>query len=127
VFDLRRVIDNRLAAVLQPDLTLCGGFDVGRTVGALCAAGHLRISPHCWGTGVGLAAGLQFVASLPDYPAAAHVPYPTLLEYDVGNNALRDEIFVEPLRYADGCLEVPKGPGLGVTLDAAALRRFAVA
>ena len=126
VFDFRRVIDNRLVAVLQPDLTLCGGFDAGRTVGVLCAAEHLRLSPHCWGTGVGLAAALQFVASLPAYPHAANVPYPTLLEYDVGDNALRDEIFVEPLRYADGHLEVPKGPGLGVTLDQAALRRFAV-
>jgi D-galactarolactone cycloisomerase len=126
LFDLRRVIDNRLAAVVQPDLTLCGGFDVGRTVGVLCAAEHLRISPHCWGTGVGLAAALQFVASLPGYPHGANVPFPTLLEYDVGQNALRDEIFVEPLHYADGCLKVPKGPGLGVTLDAAALRRFTV-
>jgi D-galactarolactone cycloisomerase len=125
VFDFRRVIDNRLASVLQPDLTLCGGFDVARTVRALCAAEHLRLSPHCWGTGVGLAAALQFVASLPTYPHAANVPYPALLEYDVGNNALRDEIFVEPLHYADGHLEVPKGPGLGVTLDQAALRRFA--
>ena len=59
-------------------------------------------------------------------PYAANVPFPTLLEYDVGHNALCDEIFVEPLHYTDGCLEVPKGPGLGVTLDAAALRRFAV-
>lgn len=125
LFDFRRAIDNRLVSVLQPDLTLCGGFDVARTVGALCAAEHLRLSPHCWGTGVGLAAALQFVASLPAYPHAANVPYPTLLEYDVGNNALRDEIFIEPLRYADGHLEVPKRPGLGVTLDQAALRHFA--
>ena len=125
VFDFRRAIDNRLASVLQPDLTLCGGFDVARTVGALCGAEHLRLSPHCWGTGVGLAAALQFMAALPAYPHVANVPYPALLEYDVGNNALRDDIFVEPLRYADGCLEVPSGPGLGVTLDQSALKRFA--
>jgi D-galactarolactone cycloisomerase len=124
VFDFRRAIDNRLVAVLQPDLTLCGGFDVARTVGALCGAEHLRLSPHCWGTGVGLAAALQFMAALPAYPHAANVPYPALLEYDVGNNALRDEIFVEPLRYAEGSLEVPTGLGLGVTLNQAALKRF---
>jgi D-galactarolactone cycloisomerase len=124
VFDFRRLIDARLAAIVQPDLTLCGGFDVARTVGVLCAAEHLRISPHVWGTGIGLAAAVQFVASLPNYPHGAHVPYPPLVEYDVGRNPLQNDIFVEPLRYADGHLDVPKGPGLGVTLDEAAVRRF---
>jgi D-galactarolactone cycloisomerase len=127
VFDFRRLIDARLAAVVQPDLTLCGGFDVARTIGVLCAAEHLRISPHVWGTGIGLAAAVQFVASLSDYPHGAHVPFPPLVEYDVGRNALQNDIFVEPLRYADGHLDVPQGPGLGVTLDEAAVRRFSQA
>jgi D-galactarolactone cycloisomerase len=127
VFDFRRLIDARLAAVVQPDLTLCGGFDVARTIGILCAAEHLRLSPHVWGTGIGLAAAVQFVASLPNYPHGAHVPYPPLVEYDVGHNALQNDIFVEPLRYADGHLDVPTGAGLGVTLDEAAVRRFSPA
>lgn len=127
VFDFRRLIDARLAAVVQPDLTLCGGFDVECTIGILCAAEHLRISPHVWGTGIGLAAAVQFVAALPSYPHAAHVPFPPLVEYDVGRNPLQNELFVEPLRYSDGHLDVPKGPGLGVTLDEAAVRRFSQA
>ena len=127
VFDFRRLIDARLAAVVQPDLTLCGGFDVARMVAMLCAAEHVRLSPHVWGTGVGLAAAVQFVAALADYPHGAHVPYPPLVEYDVGSNALQSEIFVEPLRYSGGSLDVPSGPGLGVTLDPAALRRFSPA
>jgi D-galactarolactone cycloisomerase len=124
LFDFRRLIDGRLASIVQPDLTLCGGFDVARSIGILCAAEHLRISPHVWGTGIGLAAAVQFVASLPNYPHGAHVPFPPLVEYDVGRNALQNDIFVEPLRYADGYLDVPTGPGLGVTLDEAAVRRF---
>jgi D-galactarolactone cycloisomerase len=124
VFDFRRLIDGRLAAVVQPDLTLCGGFEVARTIGVLCAAEHLRISPHVWGAGIGLAAALHFLAALPSYPHADHVPFPPLLEYDVGPNRLQSEIFVEPIRFADGWLDVPTGPGLGVTLDQAALRRF---
>lgn len=124
VFDFRRLIDARLASVVQPDLTLCGGFDVARTVGVLCAAEHLRISPHVWGTGIGLAAAVHFVASLPNYPHNSHVPFPPLVEYDVGRNGLQNGIFVEPIRYADGHLNVPKGPGLGVTLDEVAVRNF---
>ncbi|HEX4173309.1 MAG TPA: mandelate racemase/muconate lactonizing enzyme family protein [Acetobacteraceae bacterium] len=124
VFDFRRLIDARLVSVVQPDLTLCGGFDVARTIGVLCAAEHLRISPHVWGTGIGLAAAVHFVASLPNYPHGAHVPFPPLVEYDVGHNALQNDIFIEPLRYVDGLVEVPIGPGLGVSLNDAAVRRF---
>lgn len=124
LFDFRRLIDGRLAAVVQPDLALCGGLDVARTIGVLCGAEHLRLSPHVWGTGIGLAAAVHFVASLPAYPHGAHVPYPPLVEYDVGRNPLQDGLFAEPIRYANGCLAVPAGPGLGVTLDWDAVRRF---
>ncbi len=127
LFEHRRLIDGRLAAVLQPDLTLCGGFAVAQVIGALVNAEHLRLSPHCWGSGVGLAAALQLMAAQPAYPAGDHVPLPALLEYDQGDNALRDGVLAEPLRYAAGMLAVPRGPGLGITLDEAALRRFAPA
>jgi D-galactarolactone cycloisomerase len=106
---------------------LCGGFEVGRTIGSLVCAEHLRLSPHCWGSGVGLAAALHFMAAQPSYPAGDHVPLPAMLEYDTGDNALRDGLLTEPLRYAAGMLEVPQGPGLGITLDTAALRHFAPA
>ena len=124
VFDFRRLIDGRLVSVLQPDLTLCGGFAVARFIGMLCAAEHLRISPHVWGTGIGLAVALHFLAALSSYPHNEHVPYKPLLEYDVGNNPLQNELFTQPLHYADGMLDVPTGPGLGITLDRSALKRF---
>ncbi len=124
VFDFRRLIDGRLVSVVQPDLTLCGGFEVARTIGVLCAAEHLRISPHVWGAGIGLAAALHFLAALPSYPHADHVPFPPLLEYDVGQNELQNTLFTTPIRFANGYLDVPTGPGLGVTLDQDAVRRF---
>lgn len=124
LFDFRRVIDGRLAAILQPDLTLCGGLDTARTIGTLCGAEHLRVSPHVWGAGIGLAAAVHWVAALPSYPHAENVPYPVLIEYDVGRNPLQSAILENPIRFADGFLDVPKGPGLGITLDREALRRF---
>ncbi len=127
LFDHRRIIDGRLAAVLQPDLTLCGGFEVARTIGSLVCAEHLRLSPHCWGTGIGLAAALHFMAAQPSYPAGECAPYPALLEYDTGDNVLRDGLLAEPLHYAEGRLRVPRGPGLGIALAPDALKRFAPA
>lgn len=124
LFDFRRLIDGRLAAVVQPDLALCGGLDVARTIGVLCGAEHLRVSPHVWGTGIGLAAAVHWVASLPSYPHSDNAPFPPLIEYDVGPNPLQDGLFVEPIRCEAGMLSVPTGPGLGITLDPEAVRRF---
>jgi D-galactarolactone cycloisomerase len=124
LFDFRRLIDGRLARIVQPDLSLCGGFHVGQIAAALCGAEHLRLSPHVWGSGVGLAAAAHFVAALPSYPHTHNVPFPVLIEYDVGDNALRDSVLSEPLDYRDGLLSVPEGPGLGVSLHPDVERRF---
>jgi D-galactarolactone cycloisomerase len=125
-FDLRRLIDGRMADVVQPDLALCGGLSVARFVGELCAAEHLRLSPHVWGTAVGLAAAVHWVASLPNYPHNENVPFPTLVEYDIGDNKLRDGLFSTPLVAVDGFITVPTGPGLGVELDPAVVDRYTV-
>lgn len=124
VADFRRAIDGRLAAVLQPDLTLCGGFEAARAVAVLTAAEHLRLSPHCWGTGVGLAAALHWAASLSTPAHAANGPTPPLVEYDVAPNPLRDDLLAEKLHLRGGMLDVPAGPGLGIALAPDALARF---
>ncbi|MBL8697353.1 MAG: mandelate racemase/muconate lactonizing enzyme family protein [Alphaproteobacteria bacterium] len=125
-FDLRRLIDGRMADVVQPDLALCGGFSVGRFVAELCAAEHLRLSPHVWGTAVGLAAAVHWVASLPTYPHSENVPFPTLVEYDTGDNPLRDRLLATPLTAVDGRIAVPTGPGLGIELDPAVVAKYTV-
>jgi D-galactarolactone cycloisomerase len=125
-FDFRRLVDGRLADVVQPDLALCGGLSVARFVGELCAAEHLRLSPHVWGTAVGLAAAVHWVASLPSYPHGAHVPFPTLVEYDIGENKLRDGLFSTPMLAKAGMIAVPEGPGLGVELDPGVVARYTV-
>lgn len=44
-----------------------------------------------------------------------------------GHVMLEDDLIVEPLDYGGGQVRVPAGPGLGVTLDEAALDRYATA
>ena len=53
-------------------------------------------------------------------------PTEPLLEYDRSENPLRDALLLDNLRQEGGYLPVPQGPGLGVTVDPEALRRFAV-
>ncbi|CAH1687625.1 D-galactarolactone cycloisomerase [Hyphomicrobiales bacterium] len=125
VFDFKRLTDRHAVDVLQPDLSLCGGFWQGRRIADLGEANHLRLSPHVWGSGIGLAAGVHFVASRSPYPHGQNAPWPTLVEYDVGENPLRESILTEPLVAVDGRIAVPTAPGLGVSLDWDAVKRFA--
>jgi D-galactarolactone cycloisomerase len=122
-FDFKRLIDRRAVDVVQPDLSLCGGFWQGRQIAQLAMMEHLRLSPHVWGSGVGLAAAVHFVASLPVYPHANNVPRPTLVEYDLGTNPLRDSILKNPLKPMDGMITVPDAPGLGIEVDWDAIER----
>jgi D-galactarolactone cycloisomerase len=103
--------------VVQPDLTLCGGLGQAKAIAMLCQLHNLRFSPHVWGSAVGLAAALHFVAALPRYPHTDNVPFPTLVEYDIGDNPLRDELLTKPLRPLNGRIAVPEGPGLGIELN----------
>jgi D-galactarolactone cycloisomerase len=52
------------------------------------------------------------------------VPFPTLVEYDLGDNPLRDSILKIPLVPVDGRIPLPEGPGLGIELDEDALAGF---
>jgi D-galactarolactone cycloisomerase len=126
IWDFNRLIAARAVDVVQPDVTLCGGLDEAKAIALLCRLNNVRFSPHVWGTGVGLAAAVHLVAALPDYPHTDHIPAPTLVEYDVGDNPLRDQVLTRPLRPVNGRIPVPEAPGLGIDLDRDALQRFRV-
>jgi D-galactarolactone cycloisomerase len=120
---------NRLGAegcadIWQPDLSLCGGLTQGRLIAELAHLHHKRLSPHVWASAIGLAAAVHLVAAHSPYPATTHPPDPTFVEYDVGENPLRDALLATPLVPVDGFIAVPDGPGLGIALDPDAVRRF---
>ena len=125
VHDFKRLTDAGAADILQPDLTLCGGFWQGRKIAELAHASHVRLSPHVWGGAIGLAAALHYIAALTVHPHADNIPKPVLLEYDLGYNPLRSELLKEPLAAEDGFIKVPQGPGLGIEIDPDAVARYA--
>ena len=124
--DFKLLLDRKAVDVVQPDLTLCGGFWQGRTIATLAALHHVRLSPHVWGSGIGLAAAVHFVAALPSLPHAGNVPKPPLVEYDVGHNPLREAVLREPIRPVDGSITVSDAPGLGIEIDWDAVERHAL-
>jgi D-galactarolactone cycloisomerase len=123
-FAFDRLLAPRAMDVAQPDLALVGGLSQGRLISQLCTLRHARLSPHVWGSGLGLAAAVHLVAAHPAYPATTNEADPPWVEYDVADNPLRDEILLAPLRPVQGRIPVPDAPGLGVEPDRAALARF---
>lgn len=123
----REPISNRRIDIAQPNLSVCGGFTEAKAISTLATAFDIRVAPHVWGTGVLLAASLQFIASLPSTPFGELNPYPPLLELDRGENPLRDGVLHEPIAAVNGEVAIPAGPGIGVDVDEAALSQWLVA
>jgi L-alanine-DL-glutamate epimerase-like enolase superfamily enzyme len=108
-------IERRAVDILQPDCTKNGGLTESRRLAWLAADHNVQIVPHGWNTAIGLAADLQFSAAI---PVARYVEYLTPCAYV-------DQLTVEPFRLdADGCLMIPRQPGIGVLVDPEKLRRF---
>lgn len=120
----RRLITERLIDVVQPDITKIGGLSEASAVCDMARSWGVRVSPHVWGGGIALAAAVQLISSIPDYPHTSNVPEPIWLELDRGANGLRDELVVEPLHPEGGVIAVPHKPGLGVEIDEVALARL---
>jgi len=117
----RRLVVERLVDIVQPDVTQVGGLAEARAVCELARAWNIRVSPHVWCGAIGLAATLQLLGSVPDYPHTTNVPEPLWLEFDRGDNALKETLLTEPFQPKDGKLAIPHGPGLGVEVDPSAL------
>ncbi|MCB1492251.1 MAG: mandelate racemase/muconate lactonizing enzyme family protein [Rhodobiaceae bacterium] len=127
VYEAKRLLDTGAVDVLMPDLTLCGGLDEGQGIATLTRLYGTRLSPHVWGTAIGLAAAIHYVAALPDDPHGFQSPFPSLVEYDYSENPMRDNLLADPIMPVNGMLPVPTGPGLGIEVDEALIARYAAA
>lgn len=105
-FDFRELIAHRTADVLQPDLAICGGISEGMKIAALAAAHQLELAPHCWGSALSFAAGVNLA-----FASSSAV----VIEYSLGANPLLREMPEERFEVKDGLIAAPTRPGLGVT------------
>ena len=126
VHDFKQLIDARCIDIVQPPLTGGGGFGEMKAVALLAQMNNLRISLPCWGSAIALNAAIHFAASLPDWPHTENPPYPMLVEYDVGDNPLRELLVHDPVAPANGELPVPLEPGLGLRLNPEIVAHYTV-
>ncbi len=103
---------------LQPDLSRCGGLTVGKQIADLATRRQIDCVPHAWLTDLLKAASLHL---------NAYTMNSLYLEYNVSSASLLNTLCTEPLRMVDGYVQVPTGPGLGVTVDESQVARYRVA
>lgn len=110
--------------IAQPDLCGVGGYAEMKRVADMASLHGVRVVPHVWGTGVQIAASLQWVAAqLPD-PVRRDAVAP-ILEFDRTHNPFRQAILTTPIEHDAGVVKIPDAPGLGIEIDRDALARFA--
>ena len=111
---------------VQMDVCCQGGYAMGRRLFGEIARQGLRFAFHSWGTALEVIAAAHLGICWPEqvvewleYPcyststAAGMYPFP-----------LAAEILRDPLPLDHGHLVVPRGPGLGVTVDESVVERY---
>ncbi len=112
LYGFRELIDAGAADIVQPSITKVGGISESTKIAALAEAAGLPVAPHCFYFGPGLAATLHVAATLRgDAPV------------EIPAGELETPLLATPIVARDGHVDVPAGPGLGVEINAEALRR----
>lgn len=107
-FEFARIIENRAASILQPDLGRSGGILEGKKIAAMAEAYHIQIAPHCYCGPIVGAANIQLAVTLPNFLVLESMKqwdgfHATLLKTKIG--------------WEDGHVIPSTEPGIGVELD----------
>lgn len=124
VHDAMQLVRHEAVDVLNIKIGKAGGLLHAKKIAAVAEAAGLQcVLGTAFGLGLEMAAKLQLAASIPGLVDAVE-----FTEIGLHSNLLgapHDALLALPLE--DGCLPVPTGPGLGVTLDPEAVRRHTLA
>jgi len=118
-WDFRDLLPSGIA-VVQPDVSHAGGISEVRRIAAMAEAHDVALAPHCPLGPLALAASLQIAFATPNFL----IQEQSLGLHYNGDTQLVDYLVdPEPLRAPAGFIERLTGPGLGVEVDEAAVRR----
>ena len=120
-WDFRDVLSTGIA-VAQPDPSHAGGISEARRIAVMAEAWDVALAPHCPLGPVALAASLQVAFSSPNFL----IQEQSLgIHYNQGAELLDYLVDPSPFKFVGGVAARPVGPGLGIEVDEAAVRRAA--
>ncbi|MFC3337820.1 mandelate racemase/muconate lactonizing enzyme family protein [Paracandidimonas soli] len=119
----RDIVARKAMDIVQPDVCAAGGLSECRKIATLAIAHGVECVPHAWGSIIGVAATLHFIAALPDQPPSFR-PMPPLFEFEQCENPFRDDLGMEPIVQERGIVAIPTGPGLGIDINRKVLEKY---
>jgi L-alanine-DL-glutamate epimerase-like enolase superfamily enzyme len=117
-FEFIDLIDRGHIDVAQPDVGRVGGLTEARRVVEYADDRGRLIVPHCWKTGIGIAASMHLCA------VTSNAPFFEFLPAELSESKLRQELVESEPVLMDGRVPLPDKPGLGIDLNESALARY---
>lgn len=121
-FEFKNLLKDGVVDIIQPDLSHAGGITECKKIFAMAEAFDVAVAPHCPLGPIALAACLQVDAT--SYNAV--IQEQSLgIHYNQGNDLL--DYITDPtvFAYSDGHVNIPSGPGLGITVNEEYVRKMA--
>ena len=110
--EFTRMLNESVYDVLQPESMVLNGITTLKKIGTLAEAFGKQCVPHHGGGDIGVIAHLHLVASW------SHAPFMELLhDPPIGDYRHRFAMFENAPEVVDGVMQVPDGPGLGISID----------
>ena len=108
-FPFFELVKNEAVDILQPDMCNAGGITELKKIGAIAEPQHIMMAPHNTNAAVGTVASFHLDAAMPnfliqEYHAEFYEPH-------------YFEVFDGLPRQQGGYVDLPKGPGLGLTFN----------
>jgi galactonate dehydratase len=121
-WDFKTLLQDGYVDIIQPDLSHAGGITECRKIFAMAEAYDVAVAPHCPLGPIALASCLQVDASAHN----AFIQEQSLgIHYNNGNDLLDYVTDPSVFSYKDGYVQIPQGPGLGITINEEYVRKKA--
>jgi muconate cycloisomerase len=128
--DVIEIIEKRAAQIVSIYTTKPGGLFRAMEVAAVArAAGIVCNVNGSVETGIGNRANIVLASVAPAVTLSCVVPVSTPAQAQSGQVAgiyYKDDLIASPMVFADGAIEVPTGVGMGMAVDEAKVKKFAV-
>ena len=128
--DVIQIIERRAANIVSIYTTKPGGLYRAMEVAAVCrAAGIICNVNGSVETGIGNLANIHLAAAAPAVVLSCVVPVSTPAAHQhgqIGGIYYTDDLIAEPMTLIDGAIEVPLGPGMGISPDLEKITRYKV-
>jgi galactonate dehydratase len=107
-WQFRELLEKRACAIVQPDVSHCGGISEARRIAAMAETYQIAVACHNPAGPVATAASLQVGFAIPNY----------LIQEVVRNDVpWRNEVVTEPIAMESGIAHAPTAPGLGIEIN----------